>query len=218
MPYLCACVCVCVACVCLSLCVRVCIVMPYVCFSTYANNPSKIANMYLIINVPTIEPNFPIGLNNYRISMIFRSLWGVPLASAGGPAVNICRLGSAVRTSVSNTGWKKEKGFAALPEKYWFPMQDFTVMENVVSEEQATVLLKDMERALRRRRYEKDHWDAVIVNFREVCLSVSLYRCTLTLFLFLPPIPPPNNTHTHTHTHIGIERLLTAGMLYAASC
>lgn len=185
---------------------------------TYANNPSKIANMYLIINVPTIEPNFPIGLNNYRISMIFRSLWGVPLASAGGPAVNICRLGSAVRTSVSNTGWKKEKGFAALPEKYWFPMQDFTVMENVVSEEQATVLLKDMERALRRRRYEKDHWDAVIVNFREVCLSVSLYRCTLTLFLFLPPIPPPNNTHTHTHTHIGIERLLTAGMLYAASC
>ena len=89
-------------------------------------------------------------------------------ASVGGPAVGL----HSTRT-VANAGgrpWTREQSFAALPRQHWFPKEDFAIMEDVVTDEEAAVLLKDMDRVLRRRRYEKDHWDAVIVNFREVCL------------------------------------------------
>lgn len=92
--------------------------------------------------------------------------------SGGGPAVVNSRRrwcsSKVVKPAAVESSWQREQCFARLPEEYWFRKQEFAIMENVVTEEEAGVLLKDMERALKRRRYEKDHWDAVIVNFREV--------------------------------------------------
>ncbi|KAL3938602.1 MAG: hypothetical protein SGBAC_006519 [Bacillariaceae sp.] len=57
-----------------------------------------------------------------------------------------------------------------------FAPSDFTqnasvVYPNVLTEDEASLILDDIKGRLRRRRYEKGHWDAVITNYKEVELS-----------------------------------------------
>lgn len=57
-----------------------------------------------------------------------------------------------------------------------FAPSDFTpdasvVYPNVLTEDEANSILEDVQGRLRRRRYEKGHWDAVITNYKEVELS-----------------------------------------------
>ncbi|CAJ1893620.1 unnamed protein product [Cylindrotheca closterium] len=57
-----------------------------------------------------------------------------------------------------------------------FAPSDFTpdvsvVYPNVLTEDEANLILDDVKGRLRRRRYEKGHWDAVITNYKEVELS-----------------------------------------------
>ncbi|OQR93705.1 hypothetical protein THRCLA_08372 [Thraustotheca clavata] len=45
---------------------------------------------------------------------------------------------------------------------------DLLVMQEVITEEQEQRLADEAATMLRRRRYETDHWDQVIVNFKEM--------------------------------------------------
>lgn len=45
---------------------------------------------------------------------------------------------------------------------------DLRVLENVITEQEELILAKECETLLRRRRYEENHWDQVIVKFKEM--------------------------------------------------
>lgn len=45
---------------------------------------------------------------------------------------------------------------------------DLRVLENVITEQEELILSKECETLLRRRRYEENHWDQVIVKFKEM--------------------------------------------------
>lgn len=45
---------------------------------------------------------------------------------------------------------------------------DLRVLENVITEQEELVLAKECETLLRRRRYEENHWDQVIIKFKEM--------------------------------------------------
>jgi alkylated DNA repair protein alkB family protein 7 len=45
---------------------------------------------------------------------------------------------------------------------------DLQLIENVISDEEEGRLAEEASVLLRRRRYEKDHWDSVIINFKEM--------------------------------------------------
>lgn len=46
------------------------------------------------------------------------------------------------------------------------------VYENAVTEEEAAALVHDIESRMKRRRYEKGHWDAVITQYKEIELPL----------------------------------------------
>lgn len=61
-----------------------------------------------------------------------------------------------------------------------FAPSDFTpdvsvVYPNVLTEDEANLILDDIKGRLKQRRYEKGHWDAVITNYKEVELSDMLF-------------------------------------------
>lgn len=41
------------------------------------------------------------------------------------------------------------------------------IWDNVITEAEEESLVSELEQALRRKRYNKDHWDAVIINYKE---------------------------------------------------
>ncbi|XP_066926480.1 alpha-ketoglutarate-dependent dioxygenase alkB homolog 7, mitochondrial-like [Clytia hemisphaerica] len=45
--------------------------------------------------------------------------------------------------------------------------QDFTLIENFITEKEEDDLMKEIEKAFRRTRYQYDHWDGAIHGFRE---------------------------------------------------
>ncbi|GAB9471497.1 Alpha-ketoglutarate-dependent dioxygenase alkB 7 [Globisporangium polare] len=45
---------------------------------------------------------------------------------------------------------------------------DLRMMEEVISEEEETIVADECMKILKRRRYEEDHWDQVIVKFKEM--------------------------------------------------
>ena len=52
-----------------------------------------------------------------------------------------------------------------------FDRQNALVYPDVVSTEECECIMEDVENVLRRKRYEKGHWDAVITNYREAELN-----------------------------------------------
>ncbi|KAJ0397534.1 hypothetical protein P43SY_003395 [Pythium insidiosum] len=72
-------------------------------------------------------------------------------------------------TSISSYGWRQ----SALvdPTKCADPLVgdgDLLVMPDVITEEEEQIVAEECKRLLRRRRYEENHWDSVIVKFKEM--------------------------------------------------
>ena len=63
-------------------------------------------------------------------------------------------------------------------------LKDFIVVKDFISENEENLLLREVEKALKRLRYEYDHWDGVRVT------SFSILFCPLLCFLS-PPINVP---------------------------
>lgn len=75
----------------------------------------------------------------------------------------------------SRTSFVELKADPSLVDARFAP-SDFTpdasvVYPEVLTEDEANMILEDIKGRLRRRRYEKGHWDAVITNYKEVELS-----------------------------------------------
>lgn len=45
---------------------------------------------------------------------------------------------------------------------------DLRVMEEIITKEEETIVADECMKILKRRRYEEDHWDQVIVKFKEM--------------------------------------------------
>jgi alkylated DNA repair protein alkB family protein 7 len=59
--------------------------------------------------------------------------------------------------------------------------KDFTpgsavVYQSILSQEEGNVIVQDISALMKRRRYEKGHWDSVISNYKEVELSDLLFE------------------------------------------
>lgn len=45
---------------------------------------------------------------------------------------------------------------------------DLCVMEDIITEEEELLIADECMKILKRRRYEEDHWDSVIIKFKEM--------------------------------------------------
>jgi alkylated DNA repair protein alkB family protein 7 len=70
---------------------------------------------------------------------------------------------------------------------------DLQLMEEVITEEEEQIVAEECIKVLRRRRYERNHWDNVIINFKEMERSPSKWsqetRQILEKLHFLPILP-----------------------------
>lgn len=74
-----------------------------------------------------------------------------------------------VATDASHLLWGHVKNIdASLCTDPLVRESDLRVMEEIISEEEEMVVADECMKILKRRRYEEDHWDQVIVKFKEM--------------------------------------------------
>jgi len=101
------------------------------------------------------------------------------LAVAGRPCrhLNLRRAVTVVR-SLSTTARIPDRDASLVDARNAPP--DFTsnsavVYNNFLSPSEGTLIAEDISKRMKRRRYEKGHWDAVITNYKEVELADAIF-------------------------------------------
>eukprot|EP00040_Diaphanoeca_grandis_P002289 m.21126 g.21126 ORF g.21126 m.21126 type:complete len:284 (+) comp13268_c0_seq1:86-937(+) len=102
-----------------------------------------------------------------------------------GKEISICRRTVVTKTTRTSTPeansqethvsqprpqqlvWTKYNTRTIQQLKTPFPIDDLPYLQNAVTSAEAEILVNSFAKKLKRKRYEGDHWDGVIINYRE---------------------------------------------------